>query len=71
MNFKKKKHVKKQTDKSKQKVKNGSTLTVQDQLEMFAKIIVDIYFENLQKNSNEEKSSGDASTKSPYQTIYH
>ena len=55
MNFKKKKHVKKETDNLKQIEKNNSALTVRDQLEMFANIVVDIYFENIQKKINEEK----------------
>jgi hypothetical protein len=55
MNFKKKKHVKKQTDNSKQKKSTNNNLAIREQLEIFANIIVDIYFETLLKNSNEEK----------------
>jgi len=55
MNLKKNNYVEKEKKHSQEELSTSKKLSLQDQLEVFAKIIVDIYFENLLKQSNEKK----------------
>ena len=55
MNSKNKKYVKKQQGTIQQKSTNKKTLSIQEQLKLFANIIVDIYIENLSNNNHEQK----------------
>ena len=55
MNAKKKNYVKKQQTTDQEKATIRKTISMQEQLKLFANIVVDIYFENLSNYTNEKK----------------